>query len=163
MEKLKVINLFAGPGAGKSTNAALLFGTMKRKGYKVELVTEYAKDMVYEQRDNILEDQLYILAKQARRLHRLKNSGVEYIVTDSPILLSCIYNKSYSEIESLAKNIFEEYNNINYFIKRSKPYQQYGRQQTEDEAKEIDNKVLTLLNNYKYTVIESYKDILLNV
>jgi adenylate kinase family enzyme len=32
---MKVINLFAGPGAGKSTTAAALFSKMKWKGYNV--------------------------------------------------------------------------------------------------------------------------------
>jgi len=41
--KTKVINLFAGPGAGKSTTAAGLFAEMKRANVDVELVTEYVK------------------------------------------------------------------------------------------------------------------------
>ncbi len=49
-ERLKVINLWAGPGAGKSTTAAGLFNLMKIRGYNVELVTEFAKEMVYEGR-----------------------------------------------------------------------------------------------------------------
>jgi adenylate kinase family enzyme len=65
---MKVINLFGGPGSGKSTLAAGLFERMKIQGLSVELVTEYAKDMVWERRGNILDDQLYILAKQHRRL-----------------------------------------------------------------------------------------------
>jgi ATP:corrinoid adenosyltransferase len=67
---MKVINIFAGPCAGKSTTAAGLFYLMKVSGYNVELVTEYAKDMTWEGRHNILGDQLYILAKQNRRLER---------------------------------------------------------------------------------------------
>ena len=46
---MKVINLFAGPGTGKSTTAAGLFYKMKSKGYMVELVTEFAKDLVYQE------------------------------------------------------------------------------------------------------------------
>lgn len=41
---LKVISLWAGPGAGKSTTAAALFNLMKRERFEVELVTEVAKD-----------------------------------------------------------------------------------------------------------------------
>lgn len=55
---MKVINLFGGPGSGKSTLAAGLFERMKIQGLSVELVTEYAKDMVWERRGNILDDQL---------------------------------------------------------------------------------------------------------
>ena len=38
-----IINLIGSPGSGKSTLAALLFGEMKKRGYSVDLVTEYAK------------------------------------------------------------------------------------------------------------------------
>jgi adenylylsulfate kinase-like enzyme len=46
MEKLHVINLFGGPGTGKSTLAAALFTDLKMKGINAELVTEFAKDLV---------------------------------------------------------------------------------------------------------------------
>lgn len=41
------INLFAGPGTGKSTTAAGVFFEMKRSGMSVEYVTEYAKSLVF--------------------------------------------------------------------------------------------------------------------
>ena len=47
--KTVVINLFGGPGCGKSTIAAELFAILKKQGYEVELVTEYAKDKVWEE------------------------------------------------------------------------------------------------------------------
>jgi hypothetical protein len=144
MKKLKVINFFGGPGCGKSTTSAGVFHKMKVLGLKVELVTEYAKDMVYENRANILADQLYVLAKQTRRVARLQGL-VDYCVTDSPILLSSIYNTGSSLIDDLALEIFNGFDNYNFFIYRSKPYMKYGRGQTEDEAIEIDNKIFKKL------------------
>ena len=47
---MKVINLFGGPGCGKSTTAADLFARMKLRGLSVELVTEYAKDVVWDEK-----------------------------------------------------------------------------------------------------------------
>ena len=46
MRKLKVINLFGAPGVGKSSAAAGLFYYMKRDGFSVEQVTEYAKYLI---------------------------------------------------------------------------------------------------------------------
>jgi hypothetical protein len=54
---MKVINLWAGPGAGKSTTAAGLF-LMKLTGRRVELVTEYAKEVVYDQDPTRIKNQL---------------------------------------------------------------------------------------------------------
>ena len=47
----RVVNLFAGPGSGKSTTASGLFHLLKLDNKKTELVTEYAKDAIYEQRE----------------------------------------------------------------------------------------------------------------
>ncbi len=37
------INLFAGPGAGKSTTATWLFSQLKIAGISIELTSEYVK------------------------------------------------------------------------------------------------------------------------
>ena len=79
----KYINIFGGPGAGKSTTAALLFAEMKSGGFKVELVTEVAKDFVWEDRSTTLSIQPYITIKQHRNLVRLKGK-VDYVITDAP-------------------------------------------------------------------------------
>ena len=59
----KVINLFGGPGAGKSTIAAGLFYNMKIAGYNVERADEWIKDKVYEGTKYPFKDQLYTFAK----------------------------------------------------------------------------------------------------
>ena len=76
---------------------------MKLEGLNVELVTEYAKDMTWEGRGNILEDQLYMLAKQNRRLSRLQDK-VDFAMTDSPLFLGLAYSKP---------DYFESFNEFN--------------------------------------------------
>lgn len=144
---MKVINLLSGPGAGKSTTAAGLFYQMKLKGINVELITEYAKDMTWEERYNTLSNQLYIFAKQYSRQLRVKNK-VDYIVTDSPLLLSLIYTpKNYpGSFELMVMDFWNEFDNYNFFIRREKKYNPIGRNQTEDEAKDIDIKIWNMLN-----------------
>ncbi len=93
--KTKVISLFGGSGLGKSTLAAGLFYQMKMQGLHTELVREYVKQWAW---DNIKVgkfDQIYLTGKQAKAESRLYNK-VDYIVTDSPILLSPIYETFYS-------------------------------------------------------------------
>ena len=88
---MQIINIWGGAGVGKSTAAAGLFYEMKKLQLNVELVTEYAKDATWEKRYNILDDQIYIFAKQHRRIARLVNSGVDWVITDSPIPLGLVY------------------------------------------------------------------------
>lgn len=155
-----VINLFAGPGAGKSTTAAGLFYLMKLKGLNVELVTEYAKDIVYEEHLSRLEDQMYIFAKQQRRISRLKDK-VDYIITDSPLPLSILYNKNLSEnFNKVVMESFNSYENINVFIGRVKEYKEVSRTQTENQAKELDTELQILLKKLKisYFIIDGDKD-----
>lgn len=143
---MKVINFFAGPGAGKSTLAAELFVALKRRGEAVDLVTEYAKDLVWERRNNVLADQLYIFAKQRRRLIRLQESGVAWAVTDSPLLFSCLYGKTSLTFRALVQEEFDEFANINFFVRRKKAYVELGRMHTEAEACALDTRARRLLH-----------------
>lgn len=148
MSELKVINLYAGPGAGKSTTAAGIFFMMKTLGHKVELVTEYVKDKVYEGHFGCLEDQIYIFGKQQRKLKRLEGQ-VEYAVTDSPLMLSILYNKDLSEtFNTLVLETYHKYQNINFYINRTKAYSNVGRTQSEQEAIELDRLLSNILINY---------------
>lgn len=144
----KVINLFAGPGAGKSTTAAGLFYLMKTKlSHKVELVTERAKELVYEGRYEDLADQGALLEEQEARQARLVGK-VDYIITDSPLLLGLLYCRGQfatTPFMDRVKQAFNSYDNINFLIERVKPYQPYGRRQSEDSARWLDRQAWSML------------------
>ena len=58
------INFFGGPGVGKSTLAAQLFGYLKAKGFDVELAQEFIKTWAYQRRELRSFDYVYTFAKQ---------------------------------------------------------------------------------------------------
>jgi len=155
-KRLKVINLWAGPGAGKSTAGAGLFSLMKAKGYSVELVTEFAKEMVYEGRIGELKsNQMMVLQEQDRRLRRLQGQ-VTWAITDSPLPLSLAYRPSggvFSKdwFTDAVLELFRDYENINVRINRVKRYIQAGRYQTKAEALKLDDRIDGVLKEINHT------------
>lgn len=149
MKKPIVVNLFAGPGSGKSSLCADIFAGLKWNGVNCEMALEFAKSKVWEGSVDVLHDQIYVFGKQQHELFSLRNK-VDVIITDSPLLLSLIYYKgNSSHFKNLVVEEFNRYNNLNIFIKRIKKYNPKGRLQTEKEARLIDSKILSLLSELK--------------
>lgn len=152
--KTTVINLFGGSGCGKSTTAALLFARLKLMGAHVELVREYVKYWAWNDRKVKEFDQLYLVGKQSAYESMLYGK-VDYIVTDSPILLAGVYQNyrsdgKYQYVNKVAMDFMKqgkdrgvEYKN--FFLVRNKPFDPRGRWETEDEAKDIDKFIYSYL------------------
>ena len=159
-KKVIIVNLFSGPGAGKSTTAAGLFYQLKIRGINCELVTEYAKHVTWRENFNTLKNQIYVFAKQHDKMFHLKDK-VDVIITDSPIVLSLSYCDFKVVSPSLENLILDEFNreeniNLNYFINRVNPYSNKGRSQNEEQAKEKDREIFALLDktHIPYCVID---------
>lgn len=154
MKNTLVINLIGGPGVGKSTMMAAVFARLKDLGVDCEMCNEFAKQLVWEMRYETFKDELYIFAKQAHAMFRL-NGKVDVVVTDRPLILTCHYAKSDEVLCNMCYTVFQKYNNINYVLTREKAYNSNGRNQSEDEAREIDTDLKTILDNYHM----NYKEI----
>jgi nicotinamide riboside kinase len=154
---MKIINLIGAPGSGKSTLRARIFADMKIAGYNVEEITEYAKDAVWEERQNLFSDQLYIFAKQHRRLLRLQGK-VDYVITDSPLIMNIAYQSKelsyYPLLAELTSEIFNSYENINFFLHRTHEYQQIGRNQDEAQSQELSEEIKSILNKFNCSYID---------
>ena len=157
MKNTLIVNLYGGPGTGKSTGAAYIFAKLKMDGIDAEYVTEFAKDKVWEGSQEAFKCQFYITGKQAFRISRCYGK-VDVIITDSPIMLGQIYAERNSQ-PMLGKACAEEAarysgHTEDIFLTRVKPYNPNGRNQTEDESIQIDADIKKMLdsNNIRYTV-----------
>lgn len=156
MKETLYVNIFGAPGAGKSTTAAAAFSFLKLLGINAELVTEYAKDLVWEGTTVKLQNQIYIFGKQYQRLFRL-DGKVEVAITDSPIMLSTIYDNTDTEtFKKLVVDTHNGMNTLNYFVKRVKAYNPKGRMQTAEESDVIADRIENMLiaNNIDYKTID---------
>ncbi len=146
-----VVNLFGAPGAGKSTGAAYVFAMLKLSGVNAELVTEFAKDKVWEGANETLKNQSYVFGEQTLRLSRCVDK-VDVIVTDSPILLSVVYNdntRTQMSFEQYVNDVFNSFDNVNYYVWRTKQYNPIGRNQNAEEAYRIGDKIIETLYRHE--------------
>lgn len=151
-----IVNLCGAPGAGKSTGASYVFSQLKMAGVNAELVTEFAKDKVWEETHAPFENQMYMFAKQWFRITRCENK-VDVIVTDSPLILSIIYQtdpRLGQEFNDLVMKIFNSYDNMSYFLRRVKPYNPVGRFQTESESDALSEKIKSTFNKIGISLTE---------
>lgn len=155
-----VVNLYGGPGSGKSSGAMYVTSLLKTKGVDAEFVSEFAKDKVWEHNNEIFkpENQIYIFGKQFFKMNRVKDK-VDVIVTDSPLLLCICYNKTPllgHSFNQVVMNYYKSFGlNMDYFIKRTKAYNPNGRLQTEKESDEISKEIKKILtiNGIDYDIV----------
>ena len=152
-----VINAFAGQGAGKTTSCLEVAEKLKKQGFVTEYVQEYAKELVYDNNlimlDGHYEHQFAILNEQMKRINRLYGK-VDFIVTDSPILLNNTYlnedknTEVYSAYSDSVNKLYGLYNNFNYFVERdTSVFEKEGRIHNLEQSIAIDNELKNMLHN----------------
>ncbi len=148
-----------------------LASRLKKSSKVVELIPEYAKDLVWAKRNVALSDQLYILGKQNHRLHVIKDEA-DIVVTDAPILSCAIYNGETTSdaFKDVVVETFRQYNRINIYIDRNPKYgyEQEGRNETLEESDAIGVKYtnfLDLINEdyYRFTNNDEIVDKIIGV
>jgi nicotinamide riboside kinase len=140
-----VINLFGESGAGKSTLAAELYAKMKKRGLKVELVREFAKELAWDGRVIGPFDQIAIIGEQMRRESSLFGK-VDYIITDSPAMLGAFY-MDYNHNQDFMTDTVSKYISYarydhdvlfkNIMVERQGEYEVSGRYETEAQANQM--------------------------
>lgn len=163
MKKTIVINILGGPGVGKTTIANELFIRLKKLGKDVEAVSEFAKELVWEKRSEAFDDRLYMHAEQNHRL-MMMNNNLDYIITDSPLILTSIYNNYYLKnkfskkynamIDEMSIQTWNLYNNITFYIERKTDYNNVGRRESQKQAIDIDTKIKKYLKDHNIEYIK---------
>lgn len=157
--KYRRINLFGGPGVGKSICASKLFGDLKLRGYLIEQVSEYAKTWAHQKRAVDVYTQLYFLSKQIKSERECLTSGYDLIVTDSPLGLCPLYTSEYfpkdagwatSSMWGYIRAMDAEYAPLNILIRRDNAvkYETEGRYQSFTEASQIDTKLYKMSERF---------------
>lgn len=118
----------------------------------MEVAHEFPKDVIFDKSNNVLNDQIYILGQGYRRIFRLVGQ-TDIAIAECPILLSVIYDPE--QRKTLKALVLEEHRRMwtfNILLNRVGGYVQNGRNETEVEAIELDQKIKGLLddNNIDY-------------
>jgi len=124
----KLINLFGGPGIGKSSIAAGLTYKLKKKHISCNNPYEFPKKLAWDHNIPAIKDQLYVFANQHRGIAECYGK-VDYIIIDSPVLFSTIYHTYYTKgypaefygqpFHDLVVDLHKRYDNLNILLERT--------------------------------------------
>lgn len=148
-----MLNLWAGPGTGKSTTAAVVFHLLKVAGVKCEICFEFAKELTYLGRREELRDQVWVSATQEHR-HWILHDKVDVIISDSPTGMGRAYAKQWNDgdlVTRMARQARARYKgHIDILLTRDprREFQAYGRKErTLEEAKQKDRLVEAVMRH----------------
>jgi predicted ATP-dependent serine protease len=141
-----VINIFGGPGIGKSTLAAQIYTELKKRHINIEYIPEYPKELVYEERLLTLKDQIYVFAHQHHKIWTAAKHN-QVVVTDSPIILSTVYNPETSaNFRALILEMHNKFNSMNIVLKRNpETHTMVGRVHSLTESISLDRRIVDVL------------------
>jgi hypothetical protein len=162
-----IVNLYGGPSTGKSSMMLGIASILKWRGIDAEIAPEYAKLVTWETQVNKkrvvhedgtpfigkLRNQFKVFGEQHDTLFTLCGN-VDVIITDSPILMQLCYSNKALLNEAIIDE-HKNFNTLDVFLNRKKPFNPNGRFQTEEQAKQLDVQIKDLLKTHSSdTVIE---------
>jgi len=150
-----LIDLYGGPGAGKTTLSYYLVYRLKMAGIRAELVGEAAREHhIYDSAPGnvappLLDNQVLLAGQQFERILRLQRHGFEAAVSDSPLVQGMLYCEGQPYYDHLKKAVrsLEKYFETYKVMIRPLPgsYDPESRlQRTEKEARALDAAVVRL-------------------
>lgn len=142
------INLFGGPGYGKSSTAERLSCLLRDLGHVTELVREYSKDLHWEGRLNSTE-QFLITAEQWNRQARLQGR-VPVAISDSAVQLGLLHApETYrAHLEGVVRELMADWYCFDVLVERDieAGYSNVGRQEGLPQALAHQERVRALFH-----------------
>lgn len=159
MERIKAVRrvqFFGAPGTGKSVLAHEALTYFKKAGMNCEIVLELAREWAYINRGIQSMDQIYLFASQMTREDSLlSREKVDFVITDSPLLLNCWYSRNqnpvfWESLRPLVQLFDQRFQPINFFcpINKSYKFHQEGRHFPEEESISISHSMRDLVEDF---------------
>lgn len=151
---LRRINLYGGPGSGKSTVAAGVFSRLKDQMVTCEWVQEPIKVDAYRKIPAVGYDQFLLFAKQMSMEDTLLRNGVDIVINDAPLLMNLFYTqksgaKYVTDLLDMAGDFEQLYPGVHIFIERGdRPYNEKGRYQNKEQARLLDAEIVEFVTPY---------------
>lgn len=152
LKKPLVINLYGCPGVGKSASRAGLFWLLRSHGLAAAEVFEYAKLLVIKGEGHTLQDRQYeLFESQLAQQVEAFESGIQVVVTDSPLHIPAFYASKQTRYADLIPKInkaYQSFDNLDFYLRRQltpDTYESLGRNETLEETLEVDRKMLQFL------------------
>lgn len=172
MDKSRIVNLFGGPSAGKSSIAAGLLHALKKRHISCDAPYEFPKLLAWDNNNEAIKDQLYVISNQHRGIVKSFNK-VKYIIVDSPILLSLVYKDYYvkgpneypsclygKEFDDMILSVHRYYDNLNIVLVRSEneDHNNSERYHNLEQSIDIDGRIRHMLDSNNIPYIEVLVD-----
>lgn len=163
-----IVEVAVGPGGGKSTAAADLYASLKRRHLSVELAHEYVKRWAWEDRAVSSLDEYYICGKQIHEESSLLGK-VDVVVADRPVCFSEVFAELYAPAEvyngvaAMVRNYYEAtaaagHRRVAVLLPRSRGYRTEGRFEAEEAARMIDLAIEGMYGEMTSTLDSFYGD-----
>jgi len=149
-----VVNIFGGPGTGKSTLASELYCALKKAGIETACPEEHAKLAIWSGQPWLLDHQVILLGRTWETIRALSEK-VDVIIVDSPILLCSVYAQDREPdcFHELVIDIHRRTSRMNILLQRNpgQIYSPSGRRETADQASLVDARIENLLRTRSET------------
>lgn len=158
-----LINLFAGPGAGKGKAARKIVEALKEKGIAAAYASSPQKEMLKKhpkQLDGTIKTQKKLYGLQKQKIKKEAELS-KVIVTDSPLTVYPLYVKKPDK--GFSKEVIQDFRkdqNFNIYLERGSEYQRGDRKENLQQSEDFDLSIWQMLKHFRIPFMISNQETL---